>query len=46
MEVTSEEVRESYKEEVIMELRSEDIDQVEQNIELIKDRVKALIQQE
>ena len=44
MEVTSEEVRESYKEEIIMELKSEDTEQVEENIELIKQRINQILQ--
>ena len=35
MEVTSEEVRESYKEDIIMELKSEKIEDMENNLEKV-----------
>ena len=39
MEVTSEEVRESYKEDIILELQNEQTEDVEENIERIKQRL-------
>ena len=42
MEVLSEEVRESYKNDIITELRSDSIDDVEKNIEAIAERVRAI----
>ena len=42
MEVTSEEVQESYSADLIMELVSEEVEQMESNLEAIKERIKAI----
>ncbi|CAI2382825.1 unnamed protein product [Moneuplotes crassus] len=42
MEVTSEEVRESYKSDIILELANQEIDDVETNIEKIKEKLEQL----
>lgn len=42
MEVTSEEVRDSYKEEIIIELKSEEVEDMQRNLKTVIDRIKSL----
>ena len=44
MEVTSEEVKDSYKESIIFELKNHHIDDVEENIAKIKERLAQMAQ--
>ena len=43
LEVTKEEVVASYKEEIIMELQSEKVEDMQNNIEIIANRIKEII---
>ena len=42
MEVTSEEVKDSYREEIIMELQNDETTDVEKNIDLIAEKIRTL----